>query len=323
MIVGSGSLRFELIADWPRRPDGLAQPDVAAVGVTSTGEAYLFCRAEHPVQVFSADSGELLRTWGEDVFDRGSAHGLHVDADDTVLTVDIVRHTVERYAPDGTLLARIGTPGVASDTGHTGGQGGRNVLRSAGPFNRPADVCLDADGRIYAADGYGNARIHRFAPDGTLEASWGEPGSDMGCFAVPHGVALLPDGNLMVADRENNRLQIMTTEGEFLGAWTDVQRPCQVFVDGEGQVFVAELGRRAGETTLYGEVAPTDLPSRVSVFSADGDLLLRWSVGFIAAHDLWVDRDGSLYVAEVAHTMGVAKGLAPPGSPAIHKFGRL
>jgi sugar lactone lactonase YvrE len=323
MIVGSGSLRFELIADWPRLPDGLAQPDVAAVGVSSAGEAFLFCRAEHPVQVFSAGSGELLRTWGEDVFARGSAHGLHVDADDTVLLVDMVRHTVERYTPDGALLARIGMPGAASDTGHAGGQGGRDVLRSAGPFNRPADVCLDASGRIYAADGYGNARVHRFAPDGTLEASWGEPGRGAGCFAVPHGVALLPDGNLIVADRENNRLQIMTTEGEFLGAWTGVQRPCQVFVDADGLVFVAELGRRAGETTLYGEIAPADLPSRVSVLSPDGDLLLRWSDGFVAAHDLWVDADGSLYVAEVTHTMGVARGLVPPGTPAIHKFGRL
>jgi sugar lactone lactonase YvrE len=323
MIVGSGSLRFELIADWPRLPDGLAQPDVAAVGVSAAGEAFLFCRAEHPVQVFSAGSGELRRTWGEAVFDRRSAHGLHVDADGSVLLVDMVRHTVERYTPDGTLLSRIGTPGVASGTGHPGGQGGRNVLRSAGPFNRPADVCLDASGRLYAADGYGNARVHRFAPDGTLEASWGEPGRDTGCFAVPHGIAVRPDGTLMVADRENNRLQIMTTEGEFLGAWTDVQRPCQVFIDTGGLVFVAELGRQAGEPTLYGEVARATLPSRVSIFSPDGDLLLRWSDGFTAAHDLWVDADGSLYVAEVTHTMGVAKGLAPPGAPAIRKFGRL
>jgi sugar lactone lactonase YvrE len=323
MIVGSGSLRYELVADWPRLPEGLTQPDVAAVGVSSAGEAYLFCRADHPVQVFSADSGELKRTWGEDVFARGSAHGLHVDGDDSVLLVDMVRHTVERFSPDGVLLSRIGTPGVASGTGHAGGQGGRDVLRSAGPFNRPADVCLDASGALYAADGYGNARVHRFAPDGTLEASWGEPGRDLGCFAVPHGIALLPDGHLMVADRENNRLQIMTTAGEFLGAWTDVQRPCQVFVDPDGLVFVAELGRLAGETTLYGEVAPVTLPSRVSIFSPDGDLLLRWSDGFVAAHDLWVDAAGSLYVAEVTHTMGVAKGLAPPGSPAVRKFGRL
>jgi len=330
MIVGAGSTRFELIKDWPKVPDGMSQPDVAAVAVSSRGEAFLFCRSEHPVQVFRADDGSFIRTWGADVFTERSAHGLHIDRSDAVLLVDMVRHTIGRFTPEGQPLLQLGTPGRASETGHLGGTGGVGVTRAAGPFNRPTDVCLDEHGNMFAADGYGNARVHRFDRDGTLTGSWGEPGRGRGGLTVPHGIAMGTDGNLIVADRENDRLQIMTTDGEFLGTWGNVQRPGQVFIDRDGLVYVAEMGRRSGDVTPHGEVVPEDLPSRVSIFAPDGELILRWGGldgsrdgHFVAAHDLWVDDDGALYVAEVTHTMGVAKGLVPPGTRAIQKFGRL
>ena len=300
------------------------------MGINSRGEAHLFCRSEHPVQVFRADDGSFIRSWGGDVFTPRSAHGLHIDPSDNLLLVDMARHTLGRFTPDGTRLLELGTADVASDTGHRGGTGGTGVVRAAGPFNRPTDVCLDDQGNMFATDGYGNARVHRFDPDGALVASWGEPGRDKGCLTVPHGIAMGRDGNLIVADRENDRLQVMTTDGEFLGTWTDIQRPCQVCLDGDGLVYVAELGRRAGDVTPYGEIVRENLPSRISIFDTDGELILRWGGldgsregHFVAAHDLWVDADGALYVAEVTHTMGVAKGLVPPGTRAIQKFGRL
>ena len=48
------------------------------------------------------------------------------------------------------------------------------------------------------------------------------------------------------ADRENSRIQFFTGDGEYLSEWTDVVRPCEVFIDSHDNVFVAELGRRAG-----------------------------------------------------------------------------
>jgi hypothetical protein len=41
-------------------------------------------------------------------------------------------------------------------------------------------------------------------------------------------------GIVYVADRENSRIQLFTDAGIFVGEWTDVARPCQVFIDRAG-----------------------------------------------------------------------------------------
>ena len=70
---------------------------------------------------------------------------------------------------------------------------------------------------MYVSDGYGNARVHKFAADGRLLFSWGEPGSGPGQFHVPHGIAVDAAGTVYVADRENSRIQLFTPDGRLSG----------------------------------------------------------------------------------------------------------
>ena len=70
-----------------------------------------------------------------------------------------------------------------------------------------------ADGSLYITDGYGNARVHKFSKEGRHLFSWGEPGTGAGQFRVPHGIAVGPDGTVVVADRENSRLQFFALTG--------------------------------------------------------------------------------------------------------------
>jgi hypothetical protein len=79
-----------------------------------------------------------------------------------------------------------------------------------------------------------------------------------------------------------------------------------VFIDGSGNVLVAELGYRAG--MWPGTTAPADATGgRVSVFDPAGRLLARWGGGrnpcapgdFFAPHDICADSRGDIYVAEV------------------------
>jgi streptogramin lyase len=324
--IGSGSLQYELDEGWEQLPAGWAHPDVAAVSTDSQGNIYLFCRAEHPVIIYDK-AGKFLESWGEGQFsDR--PHGMYIDADDYVYLVDDSDHTARKYTKDGKLLLMLGTSGQPSDTGAEGAFG--PVKRAAGPFNRPTNMVTHPNGSLYVSDGYGNCRVHRFTAEGQLLESWGEPGSEQGCFITPHGIWVHDDGRLFVCDRENDRIQIFTPEGKFLDQWLDVQRPQDIYMDRDGHVFVGELVRFKGENTARNGYIEEDRPSRVSVFDQQGNLLLRWGGvdvaapgNFVGPHDIWVDPEGTVYVAEVTYTMGVRRGLVPPETHTIQRFMRV
>jgi DNA-binding beta-propeller fold protein YncE len=205
---------------------------------------------------------------------------------------------------------------VGSDTGSTSIDY-RTIQRAGPPFHYPTNLAIAPGGELYISDGYGNARIHRFSADGRLIQSWGEPGADPGQFHVPHGIAIDRQGTVYVADRENSRVQLFSPTGEFLTQWTDVARPCEVFIDRAGTVFVAELGYRAGMWPGTQPPPPGATGGRVTILDSTGRLLARFGGGerpteagdFYAPHDIWVDSSGSLYVAEVVRS--AAKGQRP------------
>ena len=114
------------------------------------------------------------------------------------------------------------------------------------PFNQVTNVAVLRDGSMYVADGYGNARVHRFDANGKLQFSWGEPGNAPGQFNLPHGIAVDSAGTVYVADRENSRIQLFSPEGEYRTSWDFVNRPDDIFIDEQDNVHVAELGFRSG-----------------------------------------------------------------------------
>ena len=104
-------------------------------------------------------------------------------------------------------------------------------------------------GDLYVSDGYGNCRVHRFSPTGELKRSWGTPGGGPGEFFLPHGIAVRADGRVFVCDRENDRIQIFSPDGEYLSEWTDTQRPTHLVFDAQGRAYVSELWWHPGQTS--------------------------------------------------------------------------
>ena len=84
-------------------------------------------------------------------------------------------------------------------------------------------VKYDAAGNLLVVDNW-NHRVQRFAPNGTYLGQWGSPGSGPGLFLYPCGIAVAPDGTVVVTDNAQphneagnvSRLMRFDASGAFL-----------------------------------------------------------------------------------------------------------
>jgi DNA-binding beta-propeller fold protein YncE len=321
-----GKYSYEVVEGWGNLPDDWELVDVVGVGVDSHDNVFVFCRGAHPVVVFDS-LGEVIRAFGEGEFTR--PHGFCIGPDDCLYCADDYGQVVKKYSQEGELLMTLGTPGKPVDTGFE--VYGR-IQWSAGPFAWPTNVAVAANGEIFVTDGYRNARVHVFSPDGSHLRSWGDPGHRPGQFWIPHGIAVDPHGTVYVADRENSRVQVFTSDGDLVSEWPGVHRPTQVHIDRHGAIFVSEFGYRAG---LYpGQINPPlgpeeRLPTgRVTVRGPQGDILYAWGEGpdeaapgfFFAPHAVCTDSQGAVYVGEVVSGASQKGKLISLDCHALQKF---
>jgi len=323
MAPGS-ALRYEVVEGWEQLPSGYVHRDVAGVATDSEDRVYLICRGDHPIIVYDG-SGKFLRSWGQGEFTYRT-HGITVGPDEMLYCTDDGNHTVRKFTPDGKLLLTLGTMNKPSDTGYDGKNTG-TVSRPGVPFNRPTNLAVGPKGDLYVSDGYGNCRVHQYSPSGELKRSWGTPGGGPGEFFLPHGIAVAADGRVFVCDRENDRIQIFSPDGEYLSEWTDTQRPTHLVFDKEGRAYVSELWWHKGQTSQRHGPTLESKYGRVSVFDKEGRVLARWgtssaeaSGSFAAPHGLAVDSRGAIYVAEVTWTFAVSRGLAREDCHTFQKF---
>ena len=124
-------------------------------------------------------------------------------------------------------------------------------MHSGDPFNRPTKVAVDPrSGALYIADGYGNARVHKYSPEGEHLLSWGEFGTGPGQFNLVHSVCTDDAGRVFVADRENHRVQIFDDQGAYLDQWNDMHRPCGLLVSRD-RAYIGQLPSHLDVNATY------------------------------------------------------------------------
>lgn len=259
---------YQRVAAWPKLPATLKLGSVSGVGTDSAGRVYLLQRTEPPVVVFD-HQGEFLRTWGSGLF--RTPHGLRIDGNDHVWITDIGNHVVVKCDAGGQVLLMLGRKGKPGD----------------GPdhFNKPTDVAVSDRGDIFVTDGYGNARVVKFSKDGQYLAEWGKAGIGPGEFNLPHSICTDGKARLFVGDRENERVQVFDLEGKFLDQFESSGAPYGLSLT-KDRLFVADCRART-----------------INVLNLHGELLGQWSTGEGESnepHWVWVDPQGSVYVAYVA-----------------------
>ena len=292
-VEAAPSVRYEEVKDWPKLPSGVQLGEVPGVDVDAKGHVFVFHRpgrgfepgattllTEPAVLEIDADSGRLIASWGANTF--LVPHGITIDGADNIWLTDVALQQVFKFSHDGRRLLTLGEARV-------GGWDGMH-------FNQPTDIAIRSDGSFYVSDGYVNSRVARFDRDGGFLHEWGKKGTGNAEFSNPHGLAFGPGGDVLVADRENSRIQIFDAGGAFKRQWLGAKDKGRVFgvaVDAAGAFYIGV--RRADYEPATNGVLKLDRDWRTVTsigFGAAGDPV------FNAVHDLAIARDGTIYVAE-------------------------
>ncbi|MCP4092271.1 MAG: hypothetical protein GY747_02390 [Planctomycetes bacterium] len=245
-----------------------------------------------PAVLIFDQKGALVESWGDDL--AGGLHGMCLVEErgvEYLYVAHTARHQVLKTTLSGEILWTLDLPE------------GSGIYSKAGEYH-PTSIAVAADGRLFVADGYGKGYIHRYSAEREYLGSFGGPGEGEGQFRTPHGVAVDEVGGsarVLVADRENNRVQSFDMEGNFQSILpVTFRRPCGVAVSKDGRLAIPEL---AGCVSL---LAPNDeLLARLgdnadsSQWAQNGLPREKWSNGiFISPHGASFDRRGNLYVQD-------------------------
>ena len=329
--------KFAVDSSWPTLPAGWVLGQVASAASDDEDHIWVLHRPRSvragrktgpPVMEFDAE-GRYLRGWGgpgEGYDWPESEHGIFVDHQGFVwIGGQAEDDQILKFRKDGTFVMQIG-------------RGGRpKTNRDTQNFWRPADVFVSPPtNELFVADGYGNKRIIVFDADtGQYRRMWGafggvpmddaagaaavggsdanralateldprDPGPPQ--FSTIHGVKVSRDGLVYAADRGGKRVQVFTTEGEYLTqVWID--RWCLAAGQGCGNgETAASVAFSADPEQRFLYVASRS-PARIWVLDRQTleplDSFGRPGIApgeFAVLHHMTTDSKGNLYTSEV------------------------
>ncbi|MCB9914878.1 MAG: hypothetical protein H6828_06965 [Planctomycetes bacterium] len=284
--VGRGPARFVTVPGWCEVPEGEYYGSThGGIAVAKDGSVFLTREApQHSITVHDP-AGKLLRS----IDGYPSIHDLKI---------------VDEGEREVLYAAHLGGQRVVKMTlkGELLWEFRADQLPGGGEFKVTA-VAVGPDGRVYACDGYNSSRIHVLDAEGKYLTSFGEQGSEPGQLQTSHGIAVDPRGDtptLLVADRENHRVQRFDLDGKFLEVVAkDLRRPCAFGFWGE-YVAIAELRGRVvvldGKNEVVSELGTNDDETQAGVHGVPP---AAWREGvFTAPHGLAYDRAGNLIVMD-------------------------
>lgn len=306
--TGSGDLTYETVANWCQIPQGkeVLGATHGGIVVDKAGIIYFSMQeGEHGLMVYRPD-GTFLRGIAPGYT---GMHGLTIREEggqEYIYAAQLAVGNAKNPGPqalklklDGSVVMKIGVP---MESGK---------YKDANQY-KPTAIAVAPTGDIYVADGYGQNWIHRFDSNGKYKSSFGGRGKEPGQFQTCHGMGLDTRGEkplLLIADRENKRLQHFDLDGNFIAVVTEnLRRPCSMSFHGD-KVAVAEL---------QGRVTILDGDNNHAAYLGDNPDEKQWANFkvnptdfqegiFTAPHGVSFDKAGNVYVMDWNYTGRVSK----------------
>jgi len=251
----------------------------------------VFRRADVPIFEFDR-AGKLVKQWGQGLFVW--PHGIRVDRDGNVWVTD-----ARREGTKGGIVVKFSPEG--------------KVLMTLTSVVEPTDVVTDRNGDVYVAESHTDVaspdlvgRISVFDKNGKPLRVIGKTGTGPGEFRTPHAIEFDSKGRLVVADRHNHRIQILTKDGKFVAEYDDFGRTSGLALDRDDVIYTADsestervhpgwqrgirIGSlKDGKVTMF-------IPPHMTPNSTDGAM----------GEGIAIDAAGNIYTAE-AQLRGITK----------------
>jgi sugar lactone lactonase YvrE len=234
-----------------------------------------------------------------------------VDASGNVYVTDEVGMVIRKITPAGQVST---IAGIVSQQGSTDGPA------ATATFSFPSGVAIDTSGNLYVADS-GDNKIRKITPAGNVStlAGSGTQGSADGpgtaaSFNNPSGVAVDANGNVYVADQDNDEVRKITPAGVVstlagtlgvrgaangTGTAASFSGVFGMAVDASGNVFAAEVGNDDIREITPAGVVSTLAGTAGVAGSADGT---GTAATFAEPQGVAVDASENLYVADTRNS---------------------
>jgi hypothetical protein len=214
-------------------------------GVSKNAQGHLFiysrtgsvgiARGGAAAELFEFDQNlKFVKLWGPGNYAASFAHSVRVDRHGNVWMIDEGSNMIVKFDPEGNVKMVLGRKPEAVDYLQEFVERGeknedRHPAGVKGQFSRETDIAWDEQDNIYVADGYTNSRIVKISPDGEWLKMIGSFGSGQDQFNIVHSIAYAK-GQVYVADRTNNRIQVYDTDLGFKKTITGIGAPWGVCV---------------------------------------------------------------------------------------------
>jgi peptidylamidoglycolate lyase len=243
-------------------------------------------------------NGKLLSSWGTQF---PGAHGLSIfneNGTDVLFICDNNLHQVIKTTIDGKVLMTLNYP------------------KETGEYTKPeeyipTETAIAPNGDIYVADGYGKDFIIQYDAKGNYIRHFGGRGTETKNLKNAHGICIdqrdKKNPLLMVTSRQENAFKRFTLSGNYIdtialpGAWV-----CRPVIAGD-YLYAAVLQSDSSQGQQSGFVTILDQHNKVISNLAgstpsyqDGKLTEMYQTikAFQYPHDVCIDDEGSLYVAQ-------------------------
>ena len=217
-------------------------------------------------------------------------------------------------------ICKINSFGIITTFGGNGMSsfGGDEGNATAGAFNTPSDVSIDASGNLYVADAT-NHRVRKISSGGTITTIAGDGTSgfsgDSGpatnaSLWYPSATCVDPVGNIYIADLTNNRIRKVSTTGiisTFAGGGLSlaegvaataakISSPLGVTADAFGNVYVCDNGHNRIRLVNAFGIITTIAGNGSANYTGDGGPATNATLH--NPQGISIDSTGNIYIAD-------------------------